>query len=507
MKIIEYFKQLLNGTPDNYDAIEYEGDWWTWAKVRSCTNMLENALIEAGIKSSERIGLILENRPEHIATTLKLLTKNMPIVVLNPLQPTSRLIENITRLDIKIIIAGTALLADKKLLEEIIKNRMIFKLSQSGETFLISNNNSNRTNKINDQNIAIEMPTSGTTGTPKQVKLTYQQLDNAVTASVQVPKDKTLLMESVSLVSMPMVHISGLWGVLSALYTGRKIVLMSKFALMPWIEAVERYKIRATFLVPTALYDLLNSNVPPEKLHSLKIITTGSTSCSPKLIEQFFLRYGIRILATYGATEFAGAIAGWDSALHEKWWNKKAGSAGKTYSGIKIRITGESGAELSAGQKGYLEVLTKPNWLVNQYEWVRTNDLANIDSDGFLWILGRKDNIITRGGFKIQTEKIKNLLETHPSVKEAAVIAIPDTRLGSIPIAVIEILPKYPVPSIDELVNLCRRELLPYERPSHLLIVDKLPRTPSSKIDQVELLNMTVTSLKKRPIANNSYQG
>ncbi|MDX7986774.1 long-chain fatty acid--CoA ligase [Xenorhabdus sp. 12] len=504
MKIIEYFKQLLNESPDNYDAIEYEGYWWTWAKVRSCTNMLENKLIDAGIKPSERIGLILENRPEHIATILKLLTKNIPIVVLNPLQPTSRLIENIKRLDIKIIIAGTTLLADKKLLEGIIKDRIIFKLNHSGEALLISNNNRNRPNTINVPNIAIEMPTSGTTGTPKQIKLTYQQLNDAVTASVQLPKNKTLLMESVSLVSMPIIHISGLWGVLSALYTGRKIVLMPKFVLGPWIEAVERYQIRATFLVPAALYDLLNSNFPSEKLHSLKIITTGSTHCSAELIEQFYLRYGIRILATYGATEFAGAIAGWDSDLHEKWWNKKAGSAGRTYSGIKIRITGESGAELSTGQKGYLEVLTKPSLPSNKYEWVRTNDIANIDADGFLWILGRKDNIITRGGFKIQTEKIKNLLETHPSVKEAAVVAIPDMRLGSIPIAVIEILPKYPVPSIDEFIILCRRELLPYERPKHLLIVDKLPRTPSSKINQVELLNMAVTSLNKISIADNS---
>ncbi|MGJ0624323.1 class I adenylate-forming enzyme family protein [Xenorhabdus bovienii] len=493
MGIREYFERLLHDTPDNANAIEYEHNWWTWGKLRFCTNMLEKSLAEAGIKSPARIGLILENRPEHVATLLKLLATSRTTVMLNALQPVTRLIEDIQRLDIKILIGSTTLFANENLLNVIIKNTLIFKLNHLGEPNLIGGKAD--VNTIGNLDIAVEIPTSGTTGTPKHITLSYEQLDKALTGSGQIPKDNQLLTESVSLIAMPIVHISGLWGTLSALYTGRKMVLMPKFILEPWIEALERHKIRATFLVPTALHDLLNSNIAPERINSLKIITSGSTYCPPVLIEQLFIRYGIRVLMTYGATEFAGAIAGWNYELHEKWWHLKSGSAGKAYPDIKLCITNEFGTELPAGQTGHLEVHTGLYMSGDENKWTRTNDLAHIDSDGFLWISGRIDNIIIRGGFKIQPEKIQHLLETHSSVKEAAVIAIPDSRLNSVPAAAIEIYPKQPIPTVAELVELCRRELLPYEVPKHLFIVDALPRTPSSKINRTELLSLIFNSL------------
>ncbi|WFQ80768.1 long-chain fatty acid--CoA ligase [Xenorhabdus sp. SF857] len=494
MGIREHFKRLLYETPDDANAIEYLQSWWTWAKIRGITNRIDELLQKTGVPKFERVGVILENRPEHIAVLLKLLESKQTIVVLNPLKLAQKLLEDVKQLNIKVIIVGATLFQDKRLLSKIMMNTVIFELNHSGEIYSIGRKL--HTNNITASDIAIEILTSGTTGIPKQIKLSYKEIENSLIASGQTPRNNQLLIDSVSLVSMPIFHISGLWGVLSALYTGRKIVLMPKFVLEPWVEAIERHKIRATFLVPAALHDLQSANIDPAKINSLKIITSGSTYCPTKLIDQILALYGIRVLMSYGATEFAGAVAGWNYELHREWWTLKSGSAGKAYPGIKLRITNEFGHELPIGQAGFLEVCPEGRISEeNKCRWSRTSDLANIDDDGFLWILGRADNMIIRGGFKIQPEKIKNLLETHPWVNEAAIVGVPDVRLNTIPVAVIETNSnKYS--KVNELVSLCHKELLPYEIPKHFLTIDKLPKTAVGKINHTELLTFINNNLR-----------
>jgi long-chain acyl-CoA synthetase len=138
---------------------------------------------------------------------------------------------------------------------------------------------------------------------------------------------------------------------------------------------------------------------------------------------------------------------------------------------------------------GHLEVLTKqsPN---GGTDWIRTSDLAHLDDDGFLWITGRADDAIIRGGFKVHPEVVKRVLELHPGVQEAAVAGLPDARLGAVPVAAVERRPDGPEPTADELVLLCREHLTPYEVPVDFRVVDELPRTPSMKVSRVDLLEL-----------------
>jgi acyl-coenzyme A synthetase/AMP-(fatty) acid ligase len=199
---------------------------------------------------------------------------------------------------------------------------------------------------------------------------------------------------------------------------------------------------------------------------------------------------------TYGATEFAGAVAGWTLALHERWWQGKAGSAGRAFDGVELRVTGEDGAELPVGRTGRLEVRTEQSTRGGR-AWVRTSDLARIDADLFVWIEGRADDAIIRGGFKVQPETVKRVLETHPAVREAAVAGLPDARLGEVPVAAVEVEPDQPTPEIAELVALCRGRLTPYEVPVHIVVLDALPRTPSSKVSRVEFLELVRAGLTR----------
>lgn len=267
------------------------------------------------------------------------------------------------------------------------------------------------------------------------------------------------------------------------------MLLMPKFAVEPWVSAVERHRLRAASLVPAAIRAVLDADVPKARLASLQVITSGTAPCPAELADAFFLTYGIPVLMTYGATEFAGAVVGWTLPLHERWWRRKAGSAGRAFDGVELRVTGEDGAELPVGRTGRLEVRTEQSTRGGR-DWTRTSDLARIDADRFVWIEGRADDAIIRGGFKVQPETVKRVLETHPAVREAAVAGLPDARLGEVPVAAVEVEQRQPAPDTAELVALCRARLTPYEVPAHIVVVDALPRTPSSKVSRVELLDL-----------------
>ena len=105
-------------------------------------------------------------------------------------------------------------------------------------------------------------------------------------------------------------------------------------------------------------------------------------------------------------------------------------------------------------------------------------------------IEGRADDAIIRGGFKVQPETVKRVLESHPAVREAAVAGLPDIRLGEVPVAAVEVEPHQLAPEPAELTALCRSRLTPYEVPAHIVVLDALPRTPSSKVSRVELLGL-----------------
>jgi acyl-coenzyme A synthetase/AMP-(fatty) acid ligase len=297
-------------------------------------------------------------------------------------------------------------------------------------------------------------------------------------------------------VSTPLVHIGGLWGALSTLHVGRRIVLLPRFQLDPWIEAVEKHRPRAAGLVPAAMRSVLDADVDPERLSSLQVVTSGTAPCPPDLADAFTDRYGICVLMTYGATEFAGAIAGWTLPLHKEWWSRKKGSAGRPFPGVTLRVTDEDGSLLPPGVSGHLEIRTAQSQL-GADSWVRTSDLACLDEDGFLWIKGRADDAIIRGGFKVHPEVVKRVLEQHPGIREAAVTGLPDERLGEVPVAGVERMPGA-TPTGEELRRLCRDELTPYEVPAHIVVVDELPRTPSMKVPRIELLDLIRDAIQRK---------
>ena len=224
---------------------------------------------------------------------------------------------------------------------------------------------------------------------------------------------------------------------------------------------------------------VIDANVPKEDLASLRAVLSGTAPLTPELQATFQDRYGIPVLITYGATEFAGAVAGWTIHDHREFGVTKIGSVGRAHPGCELRIVDpESGVVLDIDSTGLLEVRSEQ---VSTREWVRTSDNARIDADGFLWIGGRADGAINRGGFKIDPAGVARVLEQHPAIREAAVVGLPDDRLGEVPVAVLELRAGVEPPSDEELLEFARENLTRYHVPAQFKIVDEMPRTPALK--------------------------
>ncbi|WP_051342751.1 class I adenylate-forming enzyme family protein [Pseudonocardia spinosispora] len=453
--------------------------WWTWGQVTDVARAVDERC-DGG--AGQRVGVVLENRPEFVGAVIAVLGRERCLTTVSPLQPTPRLVADLRASGLRLLVASPSVW--DRLDGEDLPLRG-YRLHRDGSVDVVRD-----APRGEDAlpGVAVEMLTSGTTGPPKRVGLGYRQLTRSLRSGGQ-PSVEPRLSDDVSITATPLVHIGGLWSLLMALDNGRATVLLERFEVQPWAAAVERYRPKGTGVVPAGIHMLLESDVAKERLASLLMIKSGTAALDPALAEGFTARFGIPVLPVYGATEFCGAVAGWSLADHQEYRTTKRGSVGRAEPGVELRVVDETGTPVAEDVPGRLEVRTeqapgRPD------EWTATTDLARLDADGFLYILGRADATIVRGGFKIDPAAVVHVLESHPSVREAAVVALPDERRGQVPVAAVEVRAGVSVPAPDELMRLCRDRLLPYEVPAQVRVVDRLPRTPSLKVSNVDLVKM-----------------
>jgi acyl-CoA synthetase (AMP-forming)/AMP-acid ligase II len=279
----------------------------------------------------------------------------------------------------------------------------------------------------------------------------------------------------------PLGNISGIYGVLPPLLRGHRVVLVERFSLDAWRRYLRRYRPERASLPPAGFQMVLDAAVPAEELAGVRSIASGAAPVDPNVHRAFEARYEIPILLSYGATEFAGPVTSMTPELHAGWGKTKLGSAGRPIAGAQLRVVEpETGEILAPGQEGLLEVIAPR---IGR-EWIRTSDLAVVDADGFLFLRGRADGAIVRGGFKLLPETIERALLLHPAVSAVAVVGLSDTRLGQVPAAVVQLKRDAAEPAIDELEGHLRGHVYATHIPVAWRIVDELPLTASFKVDR-----------------------
>jgi acyl-CoA synthetase (AMP-forming)/AMP-acid ligase II len=466
-------------------AVEFEGRWVTWGELATTAESVAQSL---GSSGGIEVGVILRNTPTHVALLLGVLMAEGCVVTINPGRGAVRTRDEIAALDLPFV-AGTA--DDVADLVGRPARSVTLAAIAAGQRVAVGDGSPPEPGlpepgflSAGRPGVAMRMLTSGTTGPPKRVDLTYQTLQRVLTGAKHYEAHKEVelrLRDGVALVNSPLVHLSGLFRILQCVADGRAFALLERFSVPEWLDAVRRHQPKTVSLVPAALRMVLASDIDPHDLSSIKSVVSGTAPLSPADAEAFTDRFGIPVLISYAATEFGGGVAGWNMADHRQHWEAKRGSVGRAHAGVGLRVVDpDTGAALPTGESGLLEV--KADQIAEGSDWLRTTDLARLDEDGFLWILGRADQAIIRGGFKVLPDDVRTALEGHPAVLGACVVALDDARLGQVPVAAVELKAGRPL-STDELLEYASTVLARYEIPARVLIVDELPRTPSGKAD------------------------
>ncbi|WP_447762524.1 class I adenylate-forming enzyme family protein [Sphingopyxis panaciterrae] len=465
--------------------IDFEGVDYSWRRIADNVRAIENALDAMGLPEDSRIGVMLRNRPGHIAAIVAVLSTDRCLVTLNPVLPDAKLFADVESLRLPLVIADSGDLARPGLADAISRTgAAIIEIDPRLDGVRVVHGQP-RADIQTSPGVAIEMLTSGTTGPPKRVPLSRAAFDASFRGFTKYERgrsfdDPPTLNSGCTLVVNPLTHIGGIYGCIGALAAGRKIALLEKFSVDAWVAAVKRNRPAVAPAVPSAVRMLLDADVDPANLSSLRALISGTAPLSPDLVDSFYEKYGIPICANYGATEFAGAIAGWNIDDFRKMWVAKRGAVGRVHGDIEARIVDpETGATLPAGAEGLLEI--KGKQVDNGLLWLRTTDRAVLDEDRFLFIRGRADNAIIRGGFKVHPDDVVQALNDHPAVREAAVVGVPDDRLGAVPAAAIILKDGAAAPAPDDLKSWLKDRLIAYQVPVHFRIVADFPRTPSMK--------------------------
>jgi acyl-CoA synthetase (AMP-forming)/AMP-acid ligase II len=489
MSLSQRLRDILALDP-SAGAVEFEVRWYSWGELGAIASALDAELSGAGLGPGTPVGMFLRNTPELIGAALGALISERCVVTLNPHQGDTKLAGDLRALRLAAIVG----LSDDWVRPEVraaAEGALGLELTRKPGAPVARVSGLEKPgagpHRENAPGVAIEMLTSGTTGAPKRVQLGYAALEQSLVGSGEHYQKKggdrqLRLREGVAIVNAPLVHVGGLWRTLQNIADGRPIALLERFRVEPWLDLVRRHKPKTVSLVPAALKMVLDADLDPQQLASLKSVVCGTAPLPPEHADAFEEKYGVPVLTTYGATEFAGGVAGWSLADRKEWGARKRGSAGRAHPGCELRVVdAASGAILPAGGEGLLEVRSAQ--LGKGSGWVRTTDLAVIDSDGFLFIRGRADAAIIRGGFKVLPGEVAAVLESHPAVREAAVVGLPDERLGQVPVAAVELREGVALDP-EQLRSFARERLASYQVPAQIRIVSALPRTPSMKVSQ-----------------------
>jgi long-chain acyl-CoA synthetase len=501
LELAQRIRDILVLDPDK-GALEFKQTWYSWGQLQRGMDSIEEMLNHAQLPKGAAIAIVLRNRPAHVAAVLQILASKRCIAPVNPFQSADKIAADLEKLQAPVILADPEDWQHQEILECANKTGAVaieITAAEELSATLVGERDIPGAGPHHEllPDTAILMLTSGTTGPAKRIKLSHSSFSQSVLSAAQhYGKDGIALKlkNGVSLLSGPLVHIGGLYFVFDSVVSGRSFCLLEKFSVPEWVRAVKAYKIKAASLPPTAIRMVMDAGTEKSDIDSLIALRSGSAPLPLDLQEEFEEKYGIAILDVYGATEFAGAITGWTLKDHQKYAKNKRGSVGRAQPGVELRIIDPDSGDAVNNGVGLLEVRSKQ---ASESSWIRTTDLAELDADGFLYIRGRADNAIIRGGFKVLPREVEDIILQHEAVKNAAVLGIPDRRLGSIPVAAVELYDSKNDISEDELIAFVRQRTVAYKTPAHIKILDELPRTDSMKVSLHALKGMFSSATDK----------
>jgi len=475
----ERFAAGLAGYGDG-QCIEYEGRWYSGHGVAAYADAIASLLRDGGVTDGAPVGLVVRNRLPHAAAIMGFIAAGRTVSMIYSFQSPDAIGRDIEKLNLSAIVADEEDWTDAVITATKQAGSAGVALSMRSPTVVpvagLERRDETRDHVQPKAGVALHILTSGTTGPPKRQSIKTRVLERTV---FSVTSGEAAAPGAPPEFSYWQFGGIGVCQLIAGAYNGRRIVILERFTVEGWVNAVKTHGIKRSGVQPAVIRMLLDADVAKEDLASLDFLISASGPLDPETRDEFEGRYGIPVKLAYGATEFAGSLCAWTPEMDREFGAVKRNSVGRALPDTGLRIVDpDTGAELAVGQRGLLEAKIT----AISEDWIRTTDIASIDDDGFVTLHGRADGAINRGGFKVLPETVRKVLISHPAVRDACVVGVPDTRLGQVPFAAIEVVPGEAVPAEDELKELVRQSLPVYNVPVAFSVVDDLPRNPALKV-------------------------
>ncbi|MCO8156952.1 medium-chain fatty-acid--CoA ligase [Escherichia coli] len=503
--LADYWQQTARAMPDKIAVVDNHGASYTYSALDHAASCLANWMLAKGIESGDRIAFQLPGWCEFTVIYLACLKIGAVSVPLLPSWREAELVWVLNKCQAKMFFAPTLFKQTRPVdlilplqnqlpqLQQIVGVDKLAPATSSLSLSQIIADNTPLTTAIttHGDELAAVLFTSGTEGLPKGVMLTH---NNILASERAYCARLNLTWQDVFMMPAPLGHATGfLHGVTAPFLIGARSVLLDIFTPDACLALLEQQRCTCMLGATPFVYDLLNVlEKQPADLSALRFFLCGGTTI-PKKVARECQQLGIKLLSVYGSTESSShAVVNLDDPL-----SRFMHTDGYAAAGVEIKVVDDArktlppgceGEEASRGPNVFMGYFDEPELTARALDeegWYYSGDLCRMDEAGYIKITGRKKDIIVRGGENISSREVEDILLQHPKIHDACVVAMPDERLGERSCAYVVLKAPHHSLSLEEVVAFfSRKRVAKYKYPEHIVVIEKLPRTASGKIQK-----------------------
>ncbi|WP_438355136.1 medium-chain fatty-acid--CoA ligase [Escherichia coli] len=503
--LADYWQQTARAMPDKIAVVDNHGATYTYSALDHAASCLANWMLAKGIESGDRIAFQLPGWCEFTVIYLACLKIGAVSVPLLPSWREAELVWVLNKCQAKMFFAPTLFKQTRPVdlilplqnqlpqLQQIVGVDKLAPVTSSLSLSQILADNTPLTTAItvHGDELAAVLFTSGTEGLPKGVMLTH---NNILASERAYCARLNLTWQDVFMMPAPLGHATGfLHGVTAPFLIGARSVLLDIFTPDACLALLEQQRCTCMLGATPFVYDLLNLlEKQPADLSALRFFLCGGTTI-PKKVARECQQRGIKLLSVYGSTESSPhAVVNLDDPL-----SRFMHTDGYAAAGVEIKVVdnarktlppGCEGEEASRGPNVFMGYFDEPELTARALDeegWYYSGDLCRMDEAGYIKITGRKKDIIVRGGENISSREVEDILLQHPKIHDACVVAMPDERLGERSCAYVVLKAPHHSLSLEDVVAFfSRKRVAKYKYPEHIVVIEKLPRTASGKIQK-----------------------
>ncbi|WP_247164682.1 medium-chain fatty-acid--CoA ligase [Escherichia coli] len=516
--LADYWQQTARAMPDKIAVVDNHGASYTYSALDHAASCLANWMLAKGIESGDRIAFQLPGWCEFTVIYLACLKIGAVSVPLLPSWREAELVWVLNKCQAKMFFAPTLFKQTRPVdlilplqnqlpqLQQIVGVDKLAPATSSLSLSQIIADNTPLTTAIttHGDELAAVLFTSGTEGLPKGVMLTH---NNILASERAYCARLNLTWQDVFMMPAPLGHATGfLHGVTAPFLIGARSVLLDIFTPDACLALLEQQRCTCMLGATPFVYDLLNLlEKQPADLSALRFFLCGGTTI-PKKVARECQQRGIKLLSVYGSTESSPhAVVNLDDPL-----SRFMHTDGYAAAGVEIKVVDDArktlppgceGEEASRGPNVFMGYFDEPELTARAMDeegWYYSGDLCRMDEAGYIKITGRKKDIIVRGGENISSREVEDILLQHPKIHDACVVAMPDERLGERSCAYVVLKAPHHSLSLEEVVAFfSRKRVAKYKYPEHIVVIEKLPRTASGKIQKFLLRKDIVQRLEQ----------